>query len=193
MTVAHLIRYVLRRLGLAVAFLLVTSFGVFALLHLAPGDPVRALLGTRPSDPETLRALRAQYHLDEPLLVQYGRWLSQVLHVDLGRSIGGMRSVATMIGERAGVTCALVLISTVVVLGIGVLLGSAAAYRRGTRLDRAAVLVSVVGVASPAYVTSLLLLYVFGVLLGWFPTFGPGDGFADRMWHLVLPSAALVI
>jgi peptide/nickel transport system permease protein len=193
MAVAHLIRYVLRRLGLAVAFLLVTSFGVFALLHLAPGDPVRALLGTRPSDPETLRALRAQYHLDEPLLVQYGRWLSQVLHVDLGRSIGGMRSVATMIGERAGVTCALVLISTVVVLGAGVLLGSAAAYRRGTRLDRVAVLVSVVGVASPAYVTSLLLLYVFGVVLGWFPTFGPGDGLADRMWHLVLPSAALVI
>ena len=94
MTAAALVRFVLRRLALAAAFLLITSFGVFALVHLAPGDPVRALLGTRPSDPETLAALRAHYHLDDPLMVQYGKWLAQVLQGDLGRSISGNRSVA---------------------------------------------------------------------------------------------------
>ena len=75
MTAAALVRFVLRRLALAAAFLLITSFGVFALVHLAPGDPVRALLGTRPSDPETLAALRAYHHLDDPLMVQFGKWL----------------------------------------------------------------------------------------------------------------------
>jgi peptide/nickel transport system permease protein len=72
-------------------------------------------------------------------------------------------------------------------------LGTAAAFRRGTRLDRAAVSAGVIGISSPAYVTSIFLLYVLGAALGWFPTFGPGDGVADRLWHLTLPVAALVV
>ena len=94
MTAAALVRFVLCRLALAAPLLLITSFGVFALVHLAPGDPVRALLGTRPSDPETLAALRARHHLDDPFIVQYGKWLWQVLQGDLGRSINGNRRVA---------------------------------------------------------------------------------------------------
>ena len=193
MTAAALVRFVLRRLALAAAFLLITSFGVFALVHLAPGDPVRALLGTRPSDPETLAALRAYHHLDDPLMVQFGKWLSRVVQGDLGRSISGNRSVAAMIGERAGVTVLLGLISMVIVLVAGILLGVAAALRRGTWLDRAAVMFGVVGISSPAFVTGILLLYLFGVVLGWFPTFGPGDGLADRLWHLTLPATALAL
>ena len=96
MTFAELIRFVLGRLAVAAAFLALTSLGVFALVHLAPGDPVRALLGTRPSDPASIAALRARYHLDDPLLVQYGDWVGQVLRLDLGRSIGGNRSVVAM-------------------------------------------------------------------------------------------------
>ena len=133
MTAAALVRFILWRLAVAVPLLLIISFGVFALVHLAPGDPVRALLGTRPSDPETLAALRARYHLNDPFIVQYGKWLWQVLQGDLGRSINGNRRVLSTISERAGVTILLGLISTLIVLVAGILLGVAAALRRGTR------------------------------------------------------------
>ena len=126
--------------------------GVFALVHLAPGDPVRALLGTRPSDPATLAALRERYHLNDPFIVQYGKWLWQVLQGDLGRSINGNRRVLSAITERAGLTIFLSLISTIIVLVAGVLLGMVAALRRGSRIDRAAVTLGVLGISSPAFV-----------------------------------------
>ena len=188
-----LLRLILWRLAVAVPLLLIISFGVFALVHLAPGDPVRALLGTRPSDPETLATLRERYHLNDPFIVQYGKWLWQVLQGDLGRSINGNRRVLSAISERASVTLVLSLISTVIVLVVGILLGVVAALKRGTRLDRAMVMFGVFGISSPAFVTGIFLLYVFGVVLGWFPTFGPGRGFVDRLWHLTLPAVALAL
>jgi peptide/nickel transport system permease protein len=188
---SDLVRFILWRLAVAVPLLLIISFGVFALVHLAPGDPVRALLGTRPSDPETLATLRERYHLNDPFIVQYGKWLWQVLHGDLGRSINGNRRVLSAIQERASVTVFLSIISSAIVLIFGILLGAVAAIRRGTRLDRAVVMFGVLGISSPAFVTGIFLLYFFGVVLGWFPTFGPGRGFIDRLWHLTLPALAL--
>jgi peptide/nickel transport system permease protein len=193
MTGSSLARLIVWRLAIAVPLLLIISFGVFALVHLAPGDPVRALLGTRPSDPETLAALRERYHLDDPFIVQYGKWLWQVLHGDLGRSINGNRLVSSSIKDRAGVTIFLSLVSTAIVLVVGILLGLLAAFRRGSRLDRAVVMFGVLGISSPAFVTGIFLLYFFGVVLGWFPTFGAGRGFLDRFWHLTLPAAALAL
>lgn len=193
MSGSELVRFILWRLAVAVPLLLLISFGVFALVHLAPGDPVRALLGTRPSDAATLANLRERYHLNDPFILQYGKWLWQVLHGDLGRSINGNRRVLSAIAERASVTAVLSLISTVIVLVAGILLGVAAALKRGTRLDRAMVMFGVFGISSPAFVTGIFLLYVFGVVLGWFPTFGPGRGFVDRLWHLTLPAVALAL
>ena len=193
MSGSDLIRFILWRLAVAVPLLLIISFGVFALVHLAPGDPVRALLGTRPSDPETLATLRERYHLNDPFIVQYGKWLWQVLQGDLGRSINGNRRVLSAISERASVTIVLSLISTLIVLVVGILLGVVAALKRGSRLDRAMVMFGVFGISSPAFVTGIFLLYVFGVVLGWFPTFGPGRGFVDRLWHLTLPAVALAL
>jgi peptide/nickel transport system permease protein len=186
-------RLILMRLAVAVPLLLIISFGIFSLVHIAPGDPVRALLGTRPSDPETLANLRARYHLDDPFIVQYGKWLGQVMQGDLGRSISGNRLVLSSIKERAGVTIYLCVVSTFIVLVAGILLGALAAFRRGGRLDRFVVMFGVFGISSPAFVTGIFLLYVFGVVLGWFPTFGSGRGFLDRFWHLTLPSVALAL
>jgi peptide/nickel transport system permease protein len=190
---AALARLILSRLAVAVPLLLIISFGVFALVHLAPGDPVRALLGTRPSDPDTLAALRERYHLDDPFVVQYAKWLWQVLQGDFGRSITGNRRVLSVISDRAGVTIFLSIVSTAIVLLAGILLGMIAAFRRGSRLDRALVMFGVFGISSPAFVTGIFLLYFFGVLLGWFPTFGAGRGFVDRLWHLTLPALALAL
>jgi peptide/nickel transport system permease protein len=187
-------RLILERLAVAIPLLFLISLGVFALVHLAPGDPVRALLGTKSADPATLAALRDKYHLNDPFIVQYGKWLWQVLHGDLGRSINGNRKVWNAIAERASVTVTLSLIGTAIVLVFGVLLGMLAAFRRGTRLDRAMVMFGVFGVSSPAFVTGIFLLYLFGVVLGWFPTFGAGrSSFGDMLWHLTLPALALAL
>ena len=188
-----LVRLILGRLAVAVPLLLIITLGVFALVHLAPGDPVRALLGTRPSDPATLEALREKYHLNDPFIVQYWKWLWQVLQGDLGRSINGNRLVLRVIQERAGLTIFLTLVSTVIVIVAGGGLGMIAAFRRESRLDRFLVMFGVFGISSPAFVTGIFLLYFFGVVLGWFPTFGAGRGFLDRAWHLVLPSVALAL
>ncbi|WP_104668727.1 ABC transporter permease [Ensifer adhaerens] len=188
---SSLVVFVMRRLAVTIPLLLMISFGVFALVHIAPGDPASSLLGARASDPATLAVVRARYHLDDPFLVQYGKWLSQVIRGDLGVSIQGNRAVTSTIADRLGVTIILSLMSTTLVLGIGILLGAVAAFRCGTRLDRAIVIFGVFGISSPAFVTGIFLLYVFGVLLHWFPVFGPGEGILDRAWHLTLPAFAL--
>lgn len=183
--------FVGRRLLVAVPLLLLVSVGVFALVDLAPGDPARALVGSRQATPETLAAIRDRYHLDDPFVVQYLRWVGRVLRGDLGRSIQGSQLVTTMIRERVGLTAFLGLYGSLVALGLGIPLGVLAAFRRGSELDRAIVALGVFGVSAPAFATGLFLLYVFGVTLDWFPTYGPGEGFVGRAWHLTLPAVAL--
>jgi peptide/nickel transport system permease protein len=193
MQAGAVLRFILRRLAIAIPLLLIVSFGVFALVHLAPGDPVRALLGSRASDPATLAAIRERYHLNDPFIVQYGKWLWQVLQGDLGRSIQGSQLVTSAIRQRLGLTIFLGLMSSFLVLFFGILLGMLAGFRRGTRLDRGVVMFGVFGISSPAFVTGILLLYLFGVVIGWFPIFGAGRGFLDRFWHLTLPAVALAL
>jgi peptide/nickel transport system permease protein len=183
--------YVLRRLLVAIPLLLLISLGVFALVNLAPGDPARSLLGSRQSSPETLEAIREQYHLDDPFVVQYLIWLRQVFVWDLGRSIQGSELVTTMILQRLPLTIFLGLYGSLVALGIGIPLGILAAYRHGSEVDRGVVTLGVIGVSAPAFATGIFLLYVFGVYLGWFPIFGQGEGPLDQVWHLTLPAIAL--
>ncbi|WP_037278136.1 ABC transporter permease [Rubellimicrobium mesophilum] len=185
------LRLVLVRLAQAVPLLVAITFAVFALVYLAPGDPVRALLGARASTPETVAAIRDRYNLDDPFVVQYLKWLWQVLHGDLGRSIVGNRKVLNVILERMGLSLVLAGISSLIVLLVGIGLGALAALRRGGWIDRGSVTLGVVGISSPAFVTGIFLLYVFGVVLDWFPVYGAGDGVLDRLWHLTLPALAL--
>ncbi len=185
--------YVLRRLLVAVPLILLISLGVFALVNLAPGDPARALVGSRQATPETLAAIRAQHHLDDPFVVQFVIWLKQVLTGDLGRSIQGSQLVTTMIWDRLPLTVFLGVYGSLVALGIGIPLGILAAFKRGSEIDRGVVTLGVIGVSAPAFATGIFLLYVFGVMLGWFPIFGQGEGLLDRAWHLTLPAVALGI
>lgn len=183
--------YLLQRLLIAVPLLLIISIGVFALVNLAPGDPARALVGSRQATPETLEAIRDRYHLDEPLIVQYGIWLKQVVSGDLGRSIQGSQHVTDMIWQRLPLTVYLGIYGSIVAFGIGIPLGIIAAFKKGTDLDRGVVTFGLIGVSAPAFATGILLLYVFGVILDLFPTFGQGEGFLGGIWHLTLPAVAL--
>jgi peptide/nickel transport system permease protein len=191
--VTWLPQLLLRRLLVLVPLLLLISLGVFALLELAPGDPARSLLGTKQATAATLAAIRAKYHLDEPFLMQYVRWLGGIVSLDFGRSITTNQPVLDAIGAKIPSSLFLGLYGFIITVTVGLPLGILAALRRASALDRSIVGFSVVGVSAPAFASGILLLYVFGVLLGWLPVFGPGKDFGDELYHLTLPAIALAL
>ncbi|WP_238384800.1 ABC transporter permease [Segeticoccus rhizosphaerae] len=185
--------FMTRRLSGTLLLLVVISFLVFCLLYLEPGDIARNLLGTRQVTPQTLAEVRAQYHLEDPLPLQYWTWLTNAMHGDFGISVRTQDPVAHMITSRLGLTIEMVVISFVLAMVGGIPAGVWAAVRRNQVLDRAVVGSSVVFISAPAFALGLLLLYVFAQALGWFPVYGTGVGTFDRLWHLALPSLTLAL
>ncbi|MEV4255202.1 ABC transporter permease [Spirillospora sp. NPDC049652] len=184
------LRFVLSRITGLVATLLVASFVIFGALYAAPGSPIAFLTHGRSMSPEAIAGLNAEYHLDEPVLTQYWRWLAGVVHGDLGTSILYHDSVSSLLADRAANTLALVLFATVIIILAGLAVGIYAGLRPGRTAD------SLVGAATaamavPAFVAAVVLTMVFSVGLGWFPVFGSGSGLLGRIHHLVLPAVAL--
>ncbi|MFF7791852.1 ABC transporter permease subunit [Streptomyces sp. NPDC007991] len=172
------------------ATILCASFLLFALLGLAPGDPVAQLLGPHASD-AARAATRSRLGLDDPLPVRYWHWLTGALHGDLGTSLTYRQPVSDLLAPRLLTTFLLVGMSAVLILLAGLLLGGI-----GGTSPRWRPLVNALtglGIAVPAFVATTILIAVFAVNLGWFPTSGAGSGFTDRLWHLVLPAVALSI
>jgi peptide/nickel transport system permease protein len=175
---------------LGLLFLL--SIGVFALLYASPGNAADVLLGARPRTPAMVAAIKSEYHLNDPLPAQYWRWLNGALHLDFGRSIRTNEPVITLFHRQASPTLFLLGYSLIITMVSGIGLGFLAAYYRGSTIDRVVVAVSVVGASSPAFATGILLIFVFGVVLSWFPVYGAGTGyFFDQLYHLTLPAIAL--
>lgn len=193
MTRTSLALYVGRRLLALLALVVVISFVVFSLLYLAPGSPEQILLGARPATQETIDAIRDEYHLNDPFLVQYGKWARDALRFDFGRSIRTNEPVVDGIADRFKLTLQLGGLAFLITIALGVPLGVLAAVRNRTSIDRGIVALSVVGVSAPAFATGILLLYVFAVELGWFPVFGEGSGVVDRLRHLALPALSLAL
>jgi peptide/nickel transport system permease protein len=193
MTRAGLALYVGRRMLALLVLIFVISFVVFSLLYLAPGSPEQVLLGARPATPETIDAIREEYHLNDPFLVQYAEWARDALRFDFGRSIRTNEPVLDGISDRFLLTFQLGGLAFLITMALGVPLGVLAAVRSRTSIDRGVVSLSVVGVSAPAFATGILLLYVFAVELGWFPVFGEGSGVVDRLHHLALPALALAL
>jgi peptide/nickel transport system permease protein len=186
--------YTLRRLLLAVPVLFGVSVLVFAVLHLAPGDPAAIMLGAQATK-EDVERLHRDLGLDEPLAIQYVRWISRVAHGDLGRSIPLGREVLPEVMLRFKAT----LLLTAGALAIAILLGLAAgivsAVKQYTWLDRISMGVAVTGVSLPVFWTGIMLIIVFALQLRWFPSSGMsspyGSGLGDVLWHLVLPAFTL--
>jgi len=172
------------------ATLVVASFVIFGSLYLAPGNPIAVLSGGRSIPPDAVRILEARYHLDKPFLTQYWIWLTNATHGDLGISITLRENVATLIGQRAGSTAALVLYAAVLIMVFGIGLGLLGGLRPGW-IDTSVIVTSAVSAALPAFVAAIVLIAVFSVTLGWFPSLGSGTGFIDGLYHLTLPAVAL--
>ena len=185
-------RFLLRRLVMLVVSLLVASFVIFAAVYLAPGNPIAALTGGRSIPPDAMKILEERYHLSDPFVVQYGRWLGNALHGDLGISITNRQDVSTLIASRIPTTAGLVFYASLIVLAVGIGMGVLGGLRRGI-VDTSVVVVSAVTAAIPAFVAAIVLILVFAVDLGWFPAFGNGVGFLDSVWHLTLPAIALAV
>ena len=178
---------------MAAVLLLIISFCVFALLYAAPGNLEFILLGPKPPSPQALEEIRRQYHLNDPFLVQYWIWLVGAIHLNFGTSTQTIQPATSVIENRLGVTVFLGIYGFTIAMLAGVPLGILAAVKKRKPADRAVVALSVVGVSSPAYASGIYLLFIFGVLLGWFPVYGAGDGFLDSLWHLFLPAVTLAL
>ncbi|WP_283613275.1 ABC transporter permease [Mycolicibacterium poriferae] len=182
----------IRVLG-AVAVLLALSVLIFALLYLAPGDVVKNLLGNRPSSPEAVNAIRAQYHLDESAVQQYLRWLGGFLHGDLGESVRLQVPVSEAISQRVGLTALLCAMAFVLSVLVAVPLGVLSAVRAGGWIDRSASGLAVIGLSAPTFAIGLLLLLVFAYVIPVLPVYGVGDGGLDTIRHLTLPAISLAL
>lgn len=183
-----------RRVTGVLATLLAASFVIFAAVYAAPGDPAVFLAGGRDKlTPERLAQVRAEYHLDEPLFVQYGRWLWDCVHLDLGRSFKYSDQVADLVAARFPTTLQLVLYATVLFVVLGVGAGVLAAVKRSTWVDSAVVGATTLAASVPSFVAAIALVSFFGVRLGWFPVTGSGSGFLDTVRHLTLPALSLAL
>jgi len=162
------------------------TLAVFSMLFLVPGDPVKMMLAEFVTNPDQVAQMRAQLHLDEPILQQYGRFVANAARGDLGTSIRSRRPVTTEIGENVASTAQLAVAAMLVAVAVGVPLGLLAALSRNSWLDVTSMGTALLGVSMPSFWLGLLLIFVFSLHLAWFPATGGGD-----LQHLVLPSITL--
>lgn len=180
--------YVLRRLLLALPVLLGVSVLVFLILHLTPGNPALAVAGPD-APPEVVREVERALGLDQPLYVQYARYLARIARGDFGRSIRSREPVLGRLRDTFPVTLALALIGVVFTTAVSLPMGILAAYHRNTPLDVATILIVLTGSAMPVFAVGLILLWIFGVTLRWFPISGYAPLTTLSGWrHMVLPA-----
>jgi peptide/nickel transport system permease protein len=208
-----MLRFVVRRLLLLVPILLGLSILVFAWIRALPGSPAESLLGEH-ATPQAVVQIRHQYGLDQPIYVQYGRYLKTLLDFNFGTSIATQRPVTYEIRHRFPATVELALAAMVFAIAFGIPLGFLAAKRHGRLFDHVSLVASLIGISIPIFFLGLILKYVFAVRLGWLPSIGREDVLAERahptnfyildaiierdpgaLWdavrHLILPAIAL--
>ena len=181
-----MLTWIARRILAVVPVLFGVTLAVFGMLFLVPGDPVKIMLAEFVTNPDQVAQMRAQLHLDEPILQQYARFVTGAVRGDLGTSIRSRRPVTTEIAENLASTAQLALAAMVVAVGLGVPLGLVAALSRSSWLDVASMAAALLGVSMPSFWLGLLLIFVFSLHLAWFPATGGGD-----LRHLVLPAITL--
>lgn len=179
--------YIARRIAQSLLILLGVSFITFLLLYILPADPAAQIAG-RSATPETLANIRAQLGLDQPLLVQYWNYITNLLQGDFGRSYLQKTDVSSLIASRIGPSLSLMFFAILVELIIGISAGVFSAIKRGKFADNALMISSFVAVSAPQFIVSILVLYIFAVKLGWFPIGGYGTPI-----HYVLPALTLGI
>ncbi len=184
---------VLRRLLATVPVLLLVTAGVFALLHLTPGDPVDAMMAES-ADASTKESLRRELGLDRPIAVQYAAWMGRLLRGDLGRSIRNGEPVLENVSRRIRPSLQLALLAMAIALTIAFPVAIASAVRHNTGVDRLGTTFALFGICMPNFLLALLLIFVFGVTLRWLPISGYLDPLEEGwsgLRSLILPAVTL--
>ena len=173
-------RYIARRLLLAIPVLIGASFLIFAMVFALPGDPIRALGGDRPIAEAVQAQLRAEYNLDDPLPVQYAKYVGGLLQGDLGTDFSG-RPVADILEQTVPVTIKLALVALAFEAVIGLIAGVLAGVRQKSFFDTLVLVTTTLVVSIPVFVLGFLAQYVFGLKLGIFPIAGVASGFSGYL------------
>ena len=197
-----MLAFVLRRLIQAVIVMITVAFLAFMLFQYV-GDPVVFLLG-QDAKPDQIAQLRADLGLDQPFFVQFWHFLLNAVQGEFGLSLRQGSKVSRLIGERFPATLELAGVAAFMAVALGIPMGVYAALRRGTFISQAFMMLSLLGVSLPTFLIGILLILVFAVGLGWFPSFGRGDVVNIGWWstglltsggwhHIVLPAITLAI
>ena len=185
--------YIVRRCLGAIVVMWAVATLVFFMLRIVPGDPLAAMLFDT-GDPRAAEALRAKYGLDQPLVVQYARWLWLVMQGDFGQSIYGSRvPVSQILIEAAPRTLSLAILAFFVAIAIALPAGLISALRRGRPIDHGVTFIAFLGLSMPDFWLGILLIILFAANLGWLPAIGYvpiSDGFWPWLSHLILPAIA---
>jgi peptide/nickel transport system permease protein/oligopeptide transport system permease protein len=168
-------RYVVRRLLQAIPVFIGTTFIIFTLVFALPGDPIRALSGDKPISPAVYAELQNRYNLDDPLLVQYGKYMAGLVQGDFGESFRG-REVSEILAERFPVTIKLALVALAFEILIGIAAGVLAGLRRNSFIDSLVLLSTTLVVSIPVFVLGFTAQILLGVKLDWFPIAGISQG-----------------
>lgn len=198
--------YVFKRLIQAVPLLLGVATVTFFIVHLAPGDPMDMFLEQRYRrniDPEVIELIRQKYGLDQPLHVQYVKWVGNLLQGDFGESFRYRRPVATLIAERVPYTLQLTIMALLLDALVGIALGTFSAVKQYSVMDKTVTLGSLIIYSIPGFWLALMLVLLFSVNLGWLPTSQTRsldyellpwfEKLGDLLWHLILPVFVLGI
>jgi peptide/nickel transport system permease protein len=188
----HRFRFVLYRPLQLLPVLFGISIVSFVLVHAIPGDPVRAIIGPK-ATPEVIERVRAQYGLDQPVVVQYLRFLENVAQGEMGRSVVYKTAVVGVVAERFEATIFLLGYAVALALCLAVPLAVTATLRRGRAPDHLIRMFSTAGLGFPAFWLGIMLMIVFSVRLGLFPVSGYGEDFLGHLHHLFLPALAIAL
>jgi peptide/nickel transport system permease protein len=184
---------ILRRLVATIPVLLLVTAGVFALIHLTPGDPIDAMMAESVDD-SVKRELRQTLGLDRPLYLQYASWMGRLLRGDLGRSIRNQEPVIENVGRRIKPSLQLAGLAMAISLLVATPIGILSAARRNSTLDRFGTSFALFGICMPNFLIALLLIFLFGVTLRWLPISGyvdPAEELWDGLRSLALPAITL--
>ncbi len=189
-----MLAYIARRIVYVIPIVISVALVCFLLVHLAPGDPLVAILPADASQ-ELAAQLRTAYGFDRPLPVQFGLWIWKALHGDLGISIATGRPVLSEVMRAVGNTIMLACAAAIIGFSMGLLLGLIAGYFRNTWVDKVATSIAVAGVSVPHYWLGIVLVIIFSVQLNWLPAVGAGPGGSsswswdwEHLRYLVLPA-----
>jgi len=185
--------YILKRILATIPVMVIVAIFVFLLLRLTPGDPAAILAGDA-ATPAQLERISDSLGLNDPLLVQFGTWMGQLLRGDLGTSLLSNTSVAGMIGDRLGPTLNIALMTIVISVALAVPMGVIAAWRHRSWVDFLVMSFSVLGFSVPVFVIGYILIQIFAIDLKWVPVQGyksPTDGIGPFFSRAILPSLTL--